>query len=61
MKNANLLKQLQKLAVKQKEPRGLGDSMERVLKKLGVPACESCNKRKEMLNKIFPYKRSLFK
>ena len=44
-----------------KKPKGLGDSMERVLNKFGVPACESCKKRQEVLNKMFPYKRSLFK
>ena len=61
MKNSDLLKQLQTLSVKERRSRGLGDSMEKVLKKFGVPSCESCKKRKEVLNKIFPYQRSLFK
>ena len=47
-----------------KEPKGLGDTVENVLKKTGVKKLVDvftddcgCDKRKEKLNKLFPYKR----
>ena len=61
MKNAELIEKLKKLTVGPPKPVGLGDTMATVLKKFGIPACESCKKRQEVLNKIFPYQRSLFK
>jgi len=62
MKNADLINKLKKLTDGRRVvSRGLGDSMAIMLTKLGVEACESCKKRQEALNKMFPYKRSLFK
>ena len=55
------MEELKKLSVKPKKPKGLGDSMARVLNKFGIKSCESCKKRQEVLNKVFPYQRSLFK
>ena len=57
----DIMDKLQRLTVKPTRPKGLGDSMARILKKFGVKPCESCKKRQEMLNKVFPYQRSLFK
>ena len=60
--NADILKKLSKLREGAPvEPKGVGDSVARVLKKFGVRPCESCKKRQETLNKLFPYKRGLFK
>ena len=61
MKLSDKLEKLSKLTVKRTDPRGLGDTMANVLKKFGVKPCESCKKRQGVLNKIFPYQRSLFK
>ena len=44
---------------KKKQSKGLGDSVSKVIKKVTggkVKECDSCKKRKEMLNKLFPYK-----
>lgn len=51
----------------QKDPQGLGDTVERALKKfglddsfvqkaMGIGGC-GCQKRKKFLNRIFPYKK----
>ena len=48
------------------EPKGLGDTVEKVLEATGVKAVVKklfgedcgCDERKEMLNKIFPYNRT---
>ena len=47
---------------KQKKSKGLGDSIEKVTKKTGIKKVVDklfddcgCDKRKEMLNKLFPY------
>jgi hypothetical protein len=43
----------------QQSSRGLGDSVAKVFKKLGIdkkPGC-GCEKRQEMLNKLVPYKK----
>ena len=62
MKNADIIKKLEKLTdAKRVVSRGLGDSMAILLTKLGVKACESCKRRQASLNKMFPYKKSLFK
>lgn len=62
MKSADIIKKLENLTNGRRSgPLGLGDSMAAVLKKLGVPACESCQRRREVLNRMFPYKRDLFK
>ena len=36
--------------------KGLGDSIEKVTKAIGIKPCGGCGKRKENLNKMFPYK-----
>ena len=39
--------------------KGLGDTVSKIIKKATfgkVEECDSCKKRKEMLNKLFPYK-----
>ena len=44
---------------KKKSSKGLGDTVSKVIKKVTggkVEECDSCKKRKEMLNKLFPYK-----
>lgn len=35
--------------------KGLGDTVEAVLKKVGVKPCRPCQRRKELLNKLVPY------
>ena len=40
--------------------KGLGDSVSKIIKKVTagkIKECNSCKKRKEMLNKLFPYKK----
>ena len=45
--------------------QGLGDSVEKAIKLLGLDqvvkksdgSCDSCKKRKEKLNKTFPYRK----
>ena len=42
-----------------KRSKGLGDTLSKVIKKATfgkVQECDSCKKRKEMMNKLFPYK-----
>ena len=39
--------------------KGLGDTVSKIIKKATfgkVEECDSCKRRKEMLNKLFPYK-----
>lgn len=36
--------------------RGLGDTIANITSAIGIEPCESCDKRKEFLNKVFPYK-----
>jgi hypothetical protein len=38
-----------------KEDAGLGDTVSRVTKKLGIKECNSCNTRKKELNRRFNY------
>lgn len=50
------------------EPKGLGDSVEKIIEKIGDmtrvefirrrKGCEGCRQRKEMLNKLFPYQEN---
>ena len=37
--------------------RGLGDTIAKVTKKLGVKPCQGCKKRQKKLNEMVPYKR----
>ena len=42
--------------------RGLGDTLARVINRTtGIEPCDSCNKRKEKLNKWFPYTKKEIK
>tara|TARA_Y100000310_G_scaffold317211_1_gene369821 strand:- start:517 stop:681 length:165 start_codon:yes stop_codon:yes gene_type:complete len=47
------------MSEKKKSSEGLGDSVSKIIKKVTggkIKECDSCKKRKEMLNKLFPYK-----
>ena len=37
--------------------KGLGDSISKLTKAVGIEPCKSCEKRKNILNKLFPFKR----
>ena len=37
--------------------KGLGDTIAKVTSKLGIKPCGACNKRKEKLNRLIPYKK----
>ena len=37
--------------------KGLGDSIAKLTKAVGIEPCKSCEKRKNILNKLFPFKR----
>lgn len=39
------------------ESKGLGDSIAKLTKAVGIKPCKSCEKRKNILNKLFPFKR----
>ena len=49
--------------MKDKKPtlaRGLGDTLARVINRTtGIEPCSSCDKRKDALNKWFPYQKDL--
>lgn len=36
--------------------RGLGDAVARVTRKLGIKHCNECEKRRDRLNKRFPFR-----
>lgn len=38
-------------------PRGVGDVIQGVTKKLGIPTCGGCKKRRDFLNKKFPFRK----
>ena len=45
---------------KQTLARGLGDTLARVINRTtGIEPCGACDKRKDTLNKWFPYKKDL--
>jgi len=47
------------MSKKKKQSKGLGDTVSKAIKKMTggkIEECDSCKKRKEMLNKLFPYK-----
>ena len=62
-------KEINKNKTKRYESKGLGDTVEKITTATGVKKiislasgktgkpCGGCNKRKEILNKIFPYKK----
>ena len=37
--------------------KGLGDTIAKITEAIGIIPCEGCNKRKESLNRLFPFKR----
>lgn len=39
------------------ESKGLGDSIAKLTKAVGIEPCKSCEKRKNILNKLFPFKK----
>lgn len=39
-----------------KASRGLGDTVAKVTRKLGIRRCGGCKERQEKLNKLFPYR-----
>ena len=48
------------MSKKKKQSKGLGDTVSKAIKKISggkIKECDSCKKRKEMLNKLFPYKK----
>ena len=44
----------------EKKSRGLGDTIAKATKKVGIKPCGGCKKRQAMLNKAVPYGRSIF-
>jgi hypothetical protein len=46
---------LEQLA-QQHKSKGLGDTIAKMTKKVGIKPCGGCKKRQDKLNKIFPYK-----
>tara|TARA_R100000458_G_scaffold59945_1_gene73088 strand:+ start:18346 stop:18492 length:147 start_codon:yes stop_codon:yes gene_type:complete len=38
-----------------KEDKGIGDTISRITKKVGIKECGGCQKRKATLNRRFPY------
>lgn len=39
-----------------KDDKGLGDTISRMTKSVGIKPCNACNKRRDKLNKKFSYK-----
>ena len=39
------------------ESKGIGDSIAKLTKAVGIKPCKSCEKRKNILNRLFPFKR----
>ena len=39
------------------QSRGLGDTVARITKALGIRPCGGCRKRQAWLNRVFPYRR----
>jgi len=43
---------------KDERSRGIGDTLAKIIDKtLNVEPCDSCNKRRNYLNRLFPYKK----
>ena len=42
-----------------KKSKGLGDTISKVTKAVGIKECKGCEERKEKLNSLFPYKRDI--
>lgn len=37
--------------------RGLGDTVAKITSALGIPPCGGCGRRRQLLNKLIPYRR----
>lgn len=53
-----LNKEYEEHSLKNMKTSGLGDLIGKVTNKLGIEECEGCKKRKEKLNKLFPWLKS---
>ena len=40
-----------------KKSKGLGDTIAKITKAVGIKPCKPCEERRKKLNKLFPYKR----
>lgn len=45
-----------RLSANHKKPRGLGDTIAKVTKKVGIKPCGGCKQRQQWLNEKIPYK-----
>ena len=36
--------------------KGYGDTLQKFFSKLNIPTCKGCEKRRELFNRLFPYK-----
>ena len=43
------------------ESVGLGDTIAKITKTVGIKPCNACKKRQEKLNRLFPYKKQVKK
>jgi hypothetical protein len=39
--------------------RGLGDTIAKITTAVGIKPCGGCNRRKEWLNRVFPYEQNI--
>ena len=37
--------------------KGAGDTIKKIMDKLGIPQCGGCKQRQEILNRLIPYKK----
>jgi hypothetical protein len=44
--------------VKYAKSKGLGDTLKKLTTAIGIKPCAGCQKRAEILNRVFPYKKS---
>jgi hypothetical protein len=45
-------------AGEQQESAGLGDTIEKITRRLGLRPCQRCRERRRRLNRLFPYAKS---
>jgi len=50
--------QAKKLKIAEQRSKGLGDTIAKVTKAVGIKPCGGCKKRQEKLNKMFPYENN---
>lgn len=53
---AELLDPTEKIDVRRPASRGLGDTVEKMTRKMGIKPCCGCKKRRDWLNKKIPYR-----